>query len=183
MIAPLLAFALAAAPEPAPVSIGPVPDVTLLDQDGRPVRVVSELLRGHTVAVNFVFTTCTTICRPMAAIFGRLQDELGGRYGKEIRLVSITLDPETDTPDRLKAFAGRFARREGWTLLTGTREQVRALARALGGWEPEKLAHAPVVLLGNLETGVWVRMDGFASPKALAAELRRIDARALRSAR
>jgi protein SCO1/2 len=183
MVSSLLALALAVAPGPAPVSVGPVPDETLVDQDGRPVRVVSELLRGRTVAVNFVFTTCTTICGPMAAVFGKLQDELGARYGKDIRLVSITLDPDTDTPQRLKSFAAKFKRREGWTLLTGSREKVRAVAKALGGWESEKMAHAPVVLLGNLDTGAWVRMDGFARPAALAQELERIDARAPRSGR
>jgi protein SCO1/2 len=176
MIALLAAALLGAAPAPAPASVSSVPDRQLLDQDGRPVRAVSDLLAGRTVAVSFVFTTCTTICPPMTAIFSKLQDELGPRLGKEVALVSITLDPDTDTPERLRRFAKPYHRRDGWTFLTGAREDVRAVARALGGWQDEKMVHQPIVLVGNHDAGVWTLVDGFARPRAMADEIARVQA-------
>jgi protein SCO1/2 len=176
MIALLAAALLAATPAPAPASVSRVPDERLVDQDGRPLRVVSDLLAGRTVAVSFVFTTCTTICPPMTAIFSRLQDELGPRLGKDVALLSITLDPDTDTPERLRKFARPYARRAGWSFLTGPREEVRAVARALGGWQDEKMVHQPVVLVGNHDAGVWTLVDGFARPRAMADEIARVQA-------
>jgi protein SCO1/2 len=173
VIAPLVALALAAG-APVPARVSPVPDAALVDQDGREVRVVTELLAGRTVLVNFVFTRCTTICPPMTAVFGRLQDELGAHYGRDVRLITISLDPETDTPERMAKFLKPFKPRAGWSFLSGDRERVRAVAKALGGWEDEKMSHAPVALVGNLDAGVWYRVDNFAKPKTLAAEALRV---------
>src|SRR6185503_18939342 len=79
-----------------------IPDIELLDQDGRKIHFYTDLGKGHTVAINFIFTTCTTICPPLGATFARVQKELGDRMGRDVRLISITVDPATDTPERLK---------------------------------------------------------------------------------
>lgn len=170
----------AAPPEaPADTSAPAVPDVVLVDQDGREVRF-PDLVDGRVVAVNFVFTTCTTICPPMGATFGRLQRDLAEglaeRLGEEVHLVSVSVDPVVDTPARLAAWADRFGRRPGWTLLTGERSRVDRVLRALGAFTPEKEDHAPLVLVGDDRTGRWLRVYGLAGPDRVAAALERVTA-------
>jgi len=143
-----------------------IPDETLVDQDGRRVST-RELLADRTVVVSFAFTTCTTICSPMTAVLGKLQDELGDRLGRDVRLVTISLDPRTDTPERLAAYAAKFGRREGWSFLTGPSDVVRRVLEPLGGYVAAKEQHAPVVLVGNAAAGNWVRVHGLASAAAL----------------
>ncbi|XXT22646.1 SCO family protein [Sorangium sp. So ce429] len=174
-----------AAPEPTPlpepdsaaaVRVAPAPDVVvpdeeLVDQDGAPVRL-RELAKDRVLAVNFIFTTCTTICSPMTAIFGRLQAELGDALERDVRLVSISLDPAMDTPERLKGYADKFGRRPGWVFLTGDRERVNRVLDALGGRAPIKERHAPITLIGRAAEGRWTRVDGIAPPARLADEVR-----------
>lgn len=90
-----------------------IPDVTLVDQEGEEVHFYSDLVADKVVAMNFIFTTCTTVCPPMGAIFGKLQQDLGERAGRDVHLISVTVDPVTDTPDRLKAWSERFGARPG----------------------------------------------------------------------
>ena len=90
-----------------------VPDVKLVDQDGRPVRFYTDLVKGQVVAMNFVFTSCGTICPPMGANFAKLQKILGGRPGPHVRLISVSIDPANDTPERLKAWAAKFGAQPG----------------------------------------------------------------------
>jgi protein SCO1 len=147
-----------------------VPDEELVDQDGAPVRL-RELLADKVVAVNFVFTTCTTICSPMTAIFAKLQGELGGAMERRVRLVTISLDPAVDTPERLKRYSDRFDRRNGWTFLTGAPERVGRVLDALGGRSPAKESHAPLTLIGSAGEGRWTRVDGIAPARRLADEI------------
>ena len=144
-----------------------IPDVELLDQDGRKVRFYTELVKGKTVAVNFIFTTCTTVCPPLGATFARLQRELGARAGNDVRLISISVDPATDTPERLKAWGAKFKAAPGWTLLTGPKPQVDELLRALGAATASPADHTPTVLIGNDAAGQWTRAYGLAGPAVL----------------
>jgi protein SCO1/2 len=144
-----------------------IPDVELLDQDGRVVRFYTDLVKGRTVAVNFIFTTCTTICPPLGATFARLQRELGERAGRDVRLISISVDPATDTPERLKAWGAKFHAAAGWTLVTGRKPQVDELLRALGAASASPQDHTPTVLVGNDATGQWTRAYGLARPADL----------------
>jgi protein SCO1/2 len=155
------------------VDVPEVPDEELFDQDGALVRL-SDQMRGRTVAVNFVFTTCTSICSPMTAIFARLQTELGDAMERDVRLVSISLDPGADTPELLKRYADKFARREGWTFLTGRSDRVARVLRALGGYAGAKERHAPLTLIGS--NGRWRRVEGLAGPERLAEEIRALHA-------
>lgn len=180
LLAVLLASLTAMAGEPGPgdkpVRAEParkleIPDERLVDQDGRPVRLYSDLIKGRVVAVNFVFTTCSTICSPMTAVFSRLQKELGEQLGRDVFLISISLDPATDTPERLARYAGKFERHEGWTFVTGSADRVQRALTALGGSVATKESHTPVVLLGNEATGEWTRAYGLSSPRLLAEQL------------
>lgn len=149
----------------APVRL---PDVELVDQDGRPVHFYSGLVENRVVAMNFVFTTCTTVCPPMGASFGQLQEELGEHLGKDVHLVSVSIDPTTDTPERLKEWGSRFGAGADWTLVTGPKPQVKEVLKALEIFTPDFRDHAPLVLLGNDRTGRWRRAHGFTPPARLA---------------
>lgn len=144
-----------------------IPDVELLDQNGNKVHFYSDLVKGKTVAVNFIFTTCTTICPPLGATFARVQKELGERAGRDVRLISVSVDPATDTPERLKAWAAKFHAAEGWTLVTGAKPQVDELLRALGAATASPADHSPTVLIGNDAKGQWTRTYGLARPAVL----------------
>jgi protein SCO1 len=167
----------AAAPE-ATIKSGSlqIPDVALVDQDGRTVRFWSDLVQGRVVAVSFVFTTCTTICPPLGANFARLRQILGSRAGRSVELISVSVDPATDTPQRLKAWAAKFGGGPGWTLLTGPRPAVERLLRALQAYTPSFADHSPLLLIGNAATGTWERTSGLAPAATIAAQLVRLGA-------
>ncbi|HEX8720334.1 MAG TPA: SCO family protein [Pyrinomonadaceae bacterium] len=144
-----------------------IPDVELLDQDGRKVRFYTDLVKGRVVAVNFIFTTCTTICPPLGATFARVQKELGERAGREVHLISISVDPATDTPERMKAWGAKFHAGPGWTFVTGPKPQVDEVLRALGAATGSPSDHTPTVLVGNDAAGQWTRAYGLARPAVL----------------
>ena len=148
-----------------------VPDVEVLDETGRRLHFYSDLVRGRTVAINFIFTTCTTICPPMGATFAKVQSLAASRAGEDVRLISISVDPVTDTPERLKAWGAKFKARPGWTLVTGGLPQINELLKALGGFSGRREDHSPVVLIGNDAAGVWTRANGLASPARLLAAI------------
>jgi cytochrome oxidase Cu insertion factor (SCO1/SenC/PrrC family) len=141
-----------------------IPDVELLDQDGRKVHFYTDLVKGHTVAINFIFTTCTTICPPLGATFRRVEEGLGERAGRDVRLISISVDPATDTPERMKAWGAKFHAGGGWTFVTGAKPSVNELLRALGAATASPADHTPAVLIGNDASGQWTRTYGLARP-------------------
>src|SRR4030095_10984245 len=110
--------AVTAAPNRTHINMS-IPDVNVLDQDGNALHFYSDLIKDKTVAINFIFTNCTTICPPLAATFARLQKEMGDKVGKDVHLISISVDPLTDTPERLKAWGAKFKAGPGWTFVTG----------------------------------------------------------------
>jgi len=152
------------------------PDTALADQEGRPIHFYSDLVRGRVVAINFIFTHCTTICPPLGANFAKLRKLLGARAGHEVELISVSVDPANDTPARLKAWAEKFGHGPGWTLVTGDRDEVATLLKALGVYSPDPGSHSPLVLLGNDATGRWTRAHGLLPPTQLAEMLRGLEA-------
>ena len=151
-----------------------IPDVSLFDQDGKPVRFYSDLVRGKVVMVNFIFTSCTTICPPMGATFGKLQQLLGDRAGRDVHLISVSVDPATDSPPRMKEWGKKFGAGPGWTLVTGDRETVVQLLKALGAYTPNINDHTPLVLAGNDPRGEWTRAYGLATPAKLVELIDRL---------
>jgi protein SCO1/2 len=144
-----------------------IPDVELLDQNGNKVHFYTDLVKGKVVAVQFIFTTCTTICPPLGATFARVQKDLGERAGRDVQLISVSVDPATDTPERMKAWGAKFHAAEGWTLVTGQKPQVDELLRALGAGVTSPAEHTPALLIGNDLTGQWTRTYGLARPGVL----------------
>jgi cytochrome oxidase Cu insertion factor (SCO1/SenC/PrrC family) len=144
-----------------------IPDVEVLDQNGRKLHFYTDLVKDHTVVINFIFTTCTTICPPLGATFARVQKELGDKAGRDVRFISISVDPATDTPERLKAWGAKFKAGDGWTLLTGNKPQVDELLRALGASSARREDHSPTILIGNDAHGNWTRTYGLAKTTQL----------------
>jgi len=150
-----------------------LPALTLRDQAGRKVPV-SELDGGSgPLAVNFIFATCTTICPVMSATFSQLLHELGPE-ADHIRLVSITIDPEHDTPTVLAALAQRFDAPPNWRFLTGDPGEVEQVVRAFDAWTGSKATHRPITLLRRQGGSEWVRLEGLGSGTALAEQVRAV---------
>lgn len=143
-------------------------DVTLLARDGRPVRWRSDVLRDRIAVVNFVFTTCSSLCPPMSATLASYQQRLQQARDARVVLVSISVDPLTDTPRRLDAFARAFDPGPSWWWLTGEPRAVFGLLDALDaqtGGDPQ--THAPVCLVGGVGRGPWRRLIGLPTPAQL----------------
>jgi cytochrome oxidase Cu insertion factor (SCO1/SenC/PrrC family) len=139
-----------------------IPDVAVLDQDGHKLNFYTDLIKNKTVAINFIFTNCTTICPPLAATFARLQKEMGDKVGKDVHLISISVDPVTDTPERLKAWGAKFKAGPGWTFVTGEKQEMDKLLNALGAAVSKREDHTPAMIIGNDTNGVWTRTYGLA---------------------
>ena len=142
-------------------------DVVLTDQNGQQVRLYSDLLKGRIVVINAFFTSCKDTCPIMAHSLSLLQEWLGDRLGKDVFMISISVDPETDTPARLLEYAGRFKARPGWFFLTGNKENVNQALKKLGQYVEVREDHLNVMIMGNEPTGLWKKAMGLAKPEDL----------------
>ncbi len=138
-------------------------DVELIDQDGKKVRFYSDVLKGKTVVVNAFFTSCTSVCPPMNRNMEKIQEALGERVGRDVFLVSITVDPEVDTPARLKEYAQKFHAGPGWIFLTGKKENLDWALYKLGQYVEKKDDHKTIFIIGNEPTGLWKKAFGMAN--------------------
>lgn len=153
-----------ALPSPARNYFG---DTILFDQDGREVRFYSDLIHGKIVIMDFIFTRCAGPCPILSATFAKIQKHLGDRLGKDVFLLSFSVDPDYDTPARLKEYAERFSARPGWTFITGSRENMKVALGKLGQWVEEPDQHQVVYILGNEHTGLWKKAFGLSKPEDL----------------
>ncbi len=144
-----------------------IPDLEVVDQDNRRVKFYSDLVKGKTVAINFIFTTCTTICTPLGATFARVQKELKAASNDDVQLISISVDPVTDTPQRLKTWRAKFKAGDGWTLVTGDKQTINKLLEGLSASAAKRDDHSAIVLIGNDLTGQWTRAYGLAKPSQI----------------
>jgi protein SCO1 len=147
-----------------------LPPVSLVREDGKTVSLSEELDDGRPVVLDFIFTTCTTICPVLSQTFTQLQGKLGGERD-QVHLVSISIDPEQDTPARLEAYARRFRAGPQWHFFTGSTRASVAVQRAFDVYRGDKMNHTPVTFLRAAHGRRWVRIDGFASSDELAREL------------
>ena len=138
-------------------------DVELTNQDGKKVRFYSDILKGKTVVVNAFFTTCTSVCPPMNRNMEKIQEALGARIGRDVFLVSMTVDPETDTPARMKEYAQKFHAGPGWIFLTGKKENLDWALYKLGQYVEQKDDHKTIFIIGNEPTGLWKKAFGMAN--------------------
>lgn len=169
--------AAASAPARAPDSLQlSFRDTALTDSNGRPVRLKSDVLGDRLVIMDFVYTSCTTVCPVVSAVLAQVQEKLGARLGREVQLVSVTVDPQRDTPARLKSYAARQGAKAGWSWLTGSPASIAEVLKSAGTYTPNFENHPVVILVGDPRTGEWTRHYGFADPQDLMA---RVDALAL----
>jgi protein SCO1/2 len=148
-----------------------VPDVALVNQEGARVRLPRELAADKPILLNFFFTTCTTICPVLSASVSTLLKNLGTE-ASEVRVVSIAIDPDHDTPEVLRAYRRRFSAAPEWELLTGSRKDIDSVLKAFDAYSPDKTAHRPLHFLRPAGADSWVRIDGLISASDLMAEYR-----------
>jgi len=150
-----------------------VPDVTLVTQNGRQVSFKDEVIGENIVVIDFVYTTCTTICPVLSAILGQVQDSFGDRLGDDVVMASVTVDPMRDTPARLKSYSAKHGARDGWLWLTGQQTVIKYVLEAFGVYTPNYEDHPSMVLIGDGRTGEWTRLIGFPAAEQI---VKRVDA-------
>ena len=143
-----------------------IPNSRIYDQNGKQLNFYTDLVKGKTVAINFVFTTCTASCPPLTATFRRVQQNAEQR-GLPLQLISISVDPTVDTPERLHAFAEKFNAGPGWTFVTGDKSEIDTLLQGLGAAVANKNDHTPMIMIGNDTADYWTRAYGLSSPTQL----------------
>jgi len=142
-------------------------DIQLVNQNGEKMRFYHDLLQGKTVIINSFFATCQGSCLPMTRNLEKVQEALGDRLGKDARIISISVDPEVDTPTELKAFSKKFHARPGWYFLTGSKENVEYVLKKLGQFVEDKNDHLNIFIIGNERTGLWKKAFGLAKSEEL----------------
>lgn len=145
-------------------------DTVLVDHNGEEVRFYSDLMDGKVVVIESMFTTCVAVCPVIAGKMRRIAEAAGDRLGRDVQLISISVDPAVDTPAKMREYARRHkAPAAGWTFLTGSPANVRAVLGKLGFAVEDKDAHSTILLMGNERTGLWKKANGLSSPDELVA--------------
>lgn len=152
------------ASSPAAQYFGTLP---LVDQNGKTVDLYRDLLHGRTVVMNAFFAECKATCPIMASAYRAMQNRFADRLGRDLLLISITVDPENDTPPKLKALATQLEAKNGWYFLSGTPEQVNAALRRVGLFTENRDGHSNLFLIGNDRTGLWKKALGVAGIDAV----------------
>ena len=142
-------------------------DVVLLNQNGEQMRFYSDLLKGKVVVINSFFTSCASVCPLMNRTMEKIQAAFSERIGKDIILISISVDPNTDTPTRLKEYAERFHAKPGWYFLTGKKENIDLALYKIGQYVDARDDHSTVIIIGNERTGLWKKTLGLAKAEDL----------------
>ena len=144
-------------------SAAKIPHSRVLDQNGKQLDFYNDLIKGKSVAINFVFTTCTAICPSLTATFRKVQQEARARK-VDVQLISISVDPTVDTPERLQEYAKKFKAEPGWTFVTGDKAEIDSVLQALGVAVTNNNDHTPMVLIGSDVADHWTRTYGLSSP-------------------
>jgi protein SCO1/2 len=145
-------------------------DLKVITHEGEELRFYSDILKDKRVVISFFYTNCPTAQPPLVTFF-RLQKKLGDRLGRDTMLLTISVDPENDTPDVIKEYARKFNPQKGWLFLTGNEKNMNMINRRLGNTFRLPEGHLRQFLLGNLKTGHWMRLVERAPEMALAMGL------------
>ena len=142
-------------------------DTVLIDQNGEQMRFYSDLLKDKVVIIDSFFATCQASCLPMNRNLEKIQEALGDRLGKDVHIISISVDPTVDTPTSLKAYATKLNARPGWYFLTGDKTNVDFVLKKLGQFVDDKNDHLNIFIIGNEKTGLWKKAFGLAKSEEL----------------
>jgi protein SCO1/2 len=152
------------------------PNVELKTAEGNSLRFYDDVVKGKVLLIQWMFTQCTRSCPLATPKLLRIQRRLEQRLGNKVRLVSISVDPEHDTPAALKTYATRFRAPRNWLLLTGNKNDVDLIRRKLGVYDPDekRLEHMNVLTVGNEPEGQWLAMPVFSSDAEIVRTVMRI---------
>jgi len=169
----LLASAVGA---PAAAQNKQFPNVPLFTQDGTPVLFYDDLIKGRVVLLNFFFTSCPLICPRTTANMVKVEEALGERLGRDVRIISITVDPEKDTPRVLEAYSRRYGTKPGWYFVTGKLEDIAVLKRHFGVdfYGRDKTDHTGMLVYGNEATQQWAATPSMANPEQIVRSVMRL---------
>ncbi len=142
-------------------------DVVLINQNGEKMRFYSDLLQGKVIIINSFFATCQGSCLPMSRNLEKVQQALGDHVGKDVFILSISVDPLVDTPPKLKDYAKKLNARPGWYFLTGDKANVEFALKKLGQFVDNKQDHLNIFIIGNERTGLWKKAFGLAQSDEL----------------
>lgn len=150
-----------------------MPDVTLVNQDGKRVKFKNLINSDKPVVVDFIYGTCTTICPVLSAGYANLQRKLGPNSAN-VQLISISIDPENDTPKVMKEYLKRYQAKPGWDFFTGSRADIDAVMRAFDAYISNKMYHYPLNLIRDPKNGKWVRIFGLTSTSEFMNEYKKV---------
>jgi protein SCO1/2 len=151
-----------------------IPDVVLVNQDGERVRFKALVESEKPVIVDFIYATCTTICPVLSAGFSSMQKKLGAD-SEDVHLVSITIDPENDTPKIMKEYLKRYGAKPGWDFLTGSRKDIDRVTEAFDAFFGSKMEHLPLNFIRTSENGKWIRLYGLLSSREFMEEFQKAE--------
>jgi len=176
----LAAIAAVAGPDVGKADSGPwgesyIPNLEVKTQNGETVRFYDDLIKGKIVIISFIYTSCTDICPLTTARLSQLEDRLGDALGRDVFMISMTVDPKRDTPERMKEFSAAFQTRPGWTFVTGTPETIRAINYKFGERSEILSEHRNQIVLGNDATGEWQRDSAFSDLNRLEMTIHSLD--------
>jgi len=148
-----------------------LPDVTLINQEGKSVQLKRLIESGQPVIVDFIFGTCTTICPVLSACFTNLQSKLG-EDSQKVHLVSISIDPENDTPMVMREYLNRYKAKPGWDFFTGSRKDIDTVMKSFDAYIQNKMSHYAVTFIHKPGGNSWVRIDGIMSTSEFVEEIK-----------
>jgi protein SCO1 len=154
---------------------GYFPNLPVINQDGKTLRFYDDLIKGKIVVISFIYTSCKDICPITTARLAQVEEKLGDSVGRDVHIYSISVDPETDTPARLKMYADAFHAGPGWFFLTGKIDDIRAINGKLGEKMRNLSEHRNEIVLGNDVTGEWTRDNVFGDIDRIATSIRAMD--------
>ena len=151
------------------------PNATVITQDGKTLQFYDDLIKDKVFVISFLYTSCRDICPLATSRLAELQEKLGDSMGRDVFFYSISIDPETDTPERLKEYANTFRAGPGWLFLTGKPDDIDAIRHKLGERSRVLSEHRNEILLGNGATGEWARNNVLGDLDSLALTVRSMD--------
>ena len=169
------AFVSSGVAQKRPWSEGYIPNLPVVTQDGKTVRFYDDLIKGKIVIISFIYTSCTDICPLTTARLAQVEEKLGDLVGRDVFMLSMSVDPERDTPQRLKEYSDAFQTGPGWTFVTGKPEDIRAINFRFGERSQILSEHRNEIVLGNDATSLWQRDSAFADLTRLVMTIKALD--------
>ena len=152
---------------PAAVVELSVPDVELVNQSGERVRFNSDVIKGRVAVITSFLTNCSSFCPITQEKLAQLAKVLGGKMGRDVVFISVSVDPENDTPEQMKAWGEKFHIQKGWSLVSGKKEDMETLLKSLGLYVAIPQRHQSALIIGNQKSG-WSRVSSWSTAEKLA---------------